>query len=68
MVAKMTKTEANEFLDSVKDGNIYASIARITAALWETGDLPIHPEAPHLDGWLKRGQTVCMEQGEAAGG
>lgn len=42
----MTKEEANELLDSVKDGNHYPSIKRITEALWATGDavrpLPIH--------------------------
>lgn len=44
----MTKEEANELLDSVKDGNHYSSIKRITEALWATGDavrpVPIHTQ------------------------
>lgn len=44
----MTKEEANELLDSVKDGNHYPSIKRITEALWATGDavrpVPIHTQ------------------------
>jgi hypothetical protein len=34
----MTKEEANELLDSVKDGNTYLPIRKITEALWVTGD------------------------------
>jgi len=42
----MTKEEANELLDSVKDGNTYLPIRKITEALWVTGDavrpVPVH--------------------------
>ena len=42
----MTKEEANELLDSVKDGNAYLSVRKITEALWVTGDavrpVPVH--------------------------
>jgi hypothetical protein len=42
----MTKNEANRLLDEVRDGNRLHPIARITEALWATGDcvrnLPVH--------------------------
>lgn len=67
----MTKEEANELLDSVKDGNSYLSIKRITEALWLTGDavrpLPIHPRPFSQDGindWL---ESSCMVQSTGTG-
>ncbi len=42
----MTKEEANELLDSVKDGNAYLSVRKITEALWVTGD-EIRPVPKH---------------------
>ena len=61
----MTKEEANELLDSVKDGNHYPSIKRITQALWATGDavrpVPIHTRPFSQDGineWLESTRMV----------
>lgn len=61
----MTKEEANELLDSVKDGNHYPSIKRITEALWTTGDakrpLPIHPRPFSeygINEWLESSRMV----------
>ena len=60
----MTTEQANELLDSIKDGNTYASIKAITEALWQTGDLrlPENPRAPDLDGINERGETIRMGQ------
>ncbi len=56
----MTKEEANELLDSVKDGNHYLSVRKITEALWVTGDA-VRPVPKHtrpfsqdgIDQWLE---------------
>lgn len=60
----MTTEQANKLLDSIKDGNIYASIKSITEALWQTGDLrlPENSKTPDLDGINKRGETIRMGQ------
>jgi hypothetical protein len=67
----MTKEEANELLDSVKDGNHYPSIKRITEALWATGDavrpLPIHPRPFSQDGINEWMESTGMAQSEGTG-
>lgn len=67
----MTKEEANELLDSVKDGNHYPSIKRITEALWATGDavqpLPIHPRPFSQDGINEWMESTRMAQSEGTG-
>jgi pyruvate-formate lyase-activating enzyme len=67
----MTKEEANELLDSVKDGNNYPSIKRITEALWVTGDairpLPIHARPFSQDGINEWMESTRMAQGEGIG-
>ena len=62
----MTKEQANELLDSIKDGNTYASIRAITEALWRTGDieLPENVKAFDLDGIDERRETLRMGQGK----
>jgi hypothetical protein len=67
----MTKEEANELLDSVKDGNAYLSVRKITEALWVTGDavrpVPIHTRPFSQDGineWL---ESTRMVSGEGTG-
>jgi len=64
MVAKMTTEQANELLDSIKDGNTYASIKAITEALFQTGDISNNPKAFDLDGIAKRRETLRMGQGK----
>jgi len=66
MVAEMNNQEANELLDSIKDGNTYASIRAITEALWQTGDLRIQKNAEpfDMDGINERRETLRMGQGE----
>jgi hypothetical protein len=67
----MTKEEANELLDSVKDGNHYPSIRRITEALWVTGDatkpLPIHPRPFSEDGINEWMESTRMAQSQGTG-
>lgn len=67
----MTKEEANELLDSVKDGNHYPSIKRITEALWTTGDavrlLPVHPRPFSQDGINEWMESTRMASGEGIG-
>ena len=64
----MTKEEANELLDSVKDGNTYLPIRKITEALWVTGDeirpVPKHTRPFSQDGineWLESTRMVSGE-------
>jgi hypothetical protein len=64
MVAKMTTEQANELLDSIKDGNTYASIRAITQALFQTGDIPNNPKAFDLDGIAEGRKTLRMGQGK----
>lgn len=65
----MTKEQANELLDSIKDGNIYASIRAITEALWQTGDLGLQENLRpfDLDGINERGKTLRMGQSKETG-
>lgn len=65
----MTKEQANELLDSIKDGNRFASIKAITEALWQTGDLRLQENLrpSDLDGINERGETLRMGQGEETG-
>ena len=67
----MTKEEANELLDSVKDGNHYPSIKRITEALWTTGDavrpLPIHPRPFSQDGINEWMESTRLAQSAGTG-
>lgn len=65
----MTKEQANELLDSIKDGNRFASIKAITEALWQTGDLRLqeNPRPSNLDGINERRETIRMGQGEETG-
>lgn len=67
----MTKEEANELLDSVKDGNHYPSIKRITEALWATGDavrpVPIHPRPFSQDGITEWMESTRLAQSTGTG-
>ena len=64
----MTIEQANELLDSIKDGNTYASIRAITEALWTTGDigrkLPIHTRPYSEDGINEWMESTRMVSGE----
>jgi hypothetical protein len=61
----MTKNEANRLLDEVRDGNRLHPIARITEALWATGDcvrnIPIHTQPfseASINEWLESTRMV----------
>jgi len=61
----MTKEEANELLDSVKDGNTYLSVRKITEALWVTGDavrpVPVHTQPfseASINEWMESTRMV----------
>jgi hypothetical protein len=56
----MTKEEANELLDSVKDGNTYLPIRKITEALWVTGDA-VRPVPKHTRPFSQDGINEWME-------
>jgi len=67
----MTKEEANELLDSVKDGNTYLPIRKITEALWVTGDavrpVPVHTRPfgeTSINEWM---ESTRMVSGEGTG-
>ena len=65
----MTNKQANELLDSIKDGNHFATIKSITEALWQTGDLRV-PEnftPSNLDGINARRKEIRMGQGAETG-
>lgn len=64
----MTKEQANLLLDSIKDGNTYASLRAITEALWQTGDLRLskNAESFDLDGINEGCETIRMGQGKEA--
>jgi hypothetical protein len=53
----VTTEQANELLDSIKDGNTYASIRAITQALFQTGDISHNPKTFDLDGIAERRET-----------
>ena len=64
----MTKEEANELLDSVKDGNAYLSVRKITEALWVTGDairpVPVHTRPfgeTSINEWMESTRMVSGE-------
>ena len=64
----MTKEEANELLDSVKDGNTYLPIRKITEALWVTGDavrpVPVHTRPfgeTSINEWMESTRRVSGE-------
>jgi len=67
----MTKEEANELLDSVKDGNTYLPIRKITEALWVTGDavrpLPVHTRPFSEDGIHEWMESTRMVQSKGIG-
>ncbi len=67
----MTKEEANELLDSVKDGNAYLSVRKITEALWVTGDavrpVPKHTRPFSQDGINEWMESTRMVSGEGIG-
>jgi hypothetical protein len=61
----MTKNEANRLLDEVRDGNRLHPIARITEALWATGDcvrnLPVHTQPfseASINEWMESTRMV----------
>mgnify|MGYP000282229930 CR=1 FL=1 len=61
----MTKNEANRLLDEVRDGNRLHPIARITEALWATGDcvrnLPVHTQPfseTSINEWMESTRMV----------
>lgn len=67
----MTKNEANRILDEVRDGNRLHPIARITEALWATGDcvrnLPVHTQPfseTSINEWM---ESTRMVSGEGIG-
>ena len=67
----MTRLEANQILDEIKNGiNNYSNLA-VTRALWVCGDLRGTP-IPNLiascqDGENSGVQAPCMAQGETVG-
>jgi len=67
----MNKNEANRLLDEVRDGNRLHPIARITEALWATGDcvrnLPVHTQPfseASINEWM---ESTRMVSGEGIG-
>lgn len=61
----MTREEANQILDSQKDGTRLHSILKVTQALWTTGDigtrLPKHTRPFSQDGinqWVESSRMV----------
>jgi hypothetical protein len=58
----MTKEEANQLLDNLKDGKPYPQIL-INRALAVSGDIG----TPYLDGETASGEGICLAQGEAVG-
>ncbi len=67
----MTRLEANQLLDEIKNGiNNYSNLA-VTRALWVCGDLrgtsPADLIASCQDGENSRVQASCLAQGERVG-
>ena len=58
----MTRTEANQLLDNLKDGKPHPQIL-INRALAVSGDI----RAPYLDGKTTCGEGICLAQGEGIG-
>lgn len=58
----MTKSEANQLLDELKDGRPHPQIL-INTALAVSGDI----RAPYLDGETTSSEGICLAQGEGIG-
>ena len=58
----MTKSEANQLLDELKDGRPHTQIL-INQALAVSGDIG----TPYLDGETASNEGICVAQGEAVG-
>lgn len=58
----MTKSEANQLLDELKDGRPHSQIL-INRALAVSGDIG----TPYLDGETTSDEGICLAQGEAIG-
>ena len=58
----MTKSEANQLLDELKDGRPHPQIL-INRALSVSGDVT----APYLDGEATSNEGICLAQGERIG-
>ena len=58
----MTRTEANQLLDNLKDGKPHPQIL-INRALAVSGDIG----TPYLDGETTSSQGICLAQGEGIG-
>ena len=58
----MTKSEANQLLDELKDGRPHPQIL-INQALAVSGDI----RAPYLDGETASGEGICLASGETVG-
>lgn len=58
----MTKHEANQLLDNLKDGKPHPQIL-INRALAVSGDI----RPPYLDGETASGEGICLAQGEGIG-
>ena len=58
----MTKSEANQLLDELKDGRPHPQIL-INRALAVSGDVT----TPYLDGETASGEGICLAQGETVG-
>ena len=58
----MTKSEANQLLDELKDGRPHTQIL-INQALAVSGDI----RAPYLDGETASVEGICLAQGETVG-
>ena len=58
----MTKSEANQLLDELKDGRPHPQIL-INRALSVSGDVT----APYLDGETASNEGICLAQGETVG-
>ena len=58
----MTRTEANQLLDNLKDGRPHPQIL-INRALAVSGDVT----TPYLDGETASNEGICLAQGEGIG-
>ena len=58
----MTKSEANQLLDELKDGRPHPQIL-INRALSVSGDA----QTPYLDGETTSSEGICLAQGEGIG-
>ena len=58
----MTREEANQLLDNLKDGKPHTQIL-INRALFVSGDA----QTPYLDGETTSSEGICLAQGETVG-